>query len=142
MRIFGVGGGVKNVLVSFVHFVWLLVCSLFLIFLGYFFKISTYKVEGEAFQFQIYQAVNRHLRWHRCRLFCYQYLGCHSVHFDSFFIVLLNQFSWDCFKLLKMLIYRFAIQSAPNRYWVLHWISFTIKASSNCEVSDPLNRIP
>lgn len=101
MRIFGGGGGVKNFLVSFVHFVWLLVCSLFLIFLGYFFKTSTYKVEGEAFHFQIYQAVNRHLRWHRCRLFCYQYLGCHSVHFDSFFIVLLNQFSWDCFKLLK-----------------------------------------
>lgn len=102
MRIFGVGGGVKNFLVSFVHFVWLLVCSLvFCVFLGYFFKISTYKVEGEAFHFQIYQAVNRHLRWHRCRLFCYQYLGCHSVHFDSFFIVLLNQFSWDCFKLLK-----------------------------------------
>lgn len=103
MRIFGVGGGVKNFLVSFVHFVWLLVCSLFFccFFLGYFFKISTYKVEGEAFKFQIYQAVNRHLRWHRCRLFCYQYLGCHSVHFDSFFIVLLNQFSWDCFKLLK-----------------------------------------
>lgn len=96
------GGGVKNFLVSFVHFVWLLVCSLFfVVFLGYFFKISTYKVEGEAFHFQIYQAVNRHLRWHRCRLFCYQYLGCHSVHFDSFFIVLLNQFSWDCFKLLK-----------------------------------------
>lgn len=95
-------GGVKNFLVSFVHFVWLLFCSLFfVVFLGYFFKISTYKVEGEAFQFQIYQAVNRHLRWHRCRLFCYQYLGCHSVHFDSFFIVLLNQFSWDCFKLLK-----------------------------------------
>lgn len=96
-------GGFKNFLVSFVHFVWLLVCSLFffLFFLGYFFKISTYKVEGEAFHFQIYQAVNRHLRWHRCRLFCYQYLGCHSVHFDSFFIVLLNQFSWDCFKLLK-----------------------------------------
>lgn len=102
MRIFGVGGGVKNFLVSFVHFVWLLFCSLFfVVFLGYFFKISTYKVEGEAFKFQIYQAVNRHLRWHRCRLFCYQYLGCHSVHFDSFFIVLLNQFSWDCFKLLK-----------------------------------------
>lgn len=101
VRIFGVGVGVKNFLVSFVHFVWLLVCSLFFIFLGYFFKISTYKVEGEAFHFQIYQAVNRHLRWHRCRLFCYQYLGCHSVHFDSFFIVLLNQFSWDCFKLLK-----------------------------------------
>lgn len=102
MRIFGVGGGVKNFLVSFVHFVWLLVCSLFFcFFLGYFFKTSTYKVEGEAFHFQIYQAVNRHLRWHRCRLFCYQYLGCHSVHFDSFFIVLLNQFSWDCFKLLK-----------------------------------------
>lgn len=102
MRIFGVGGGVKNFLVSFVHFVWLLFCSLFfVVFLGYFFKISTYKVEGEAFHFQIYQAVNRHLRWHRCRLFCYQYLGCHSVHFDSFFIVLLNQFSWDCFKLLK-----------------------------------------
>lgn len=96
------GGGVKNFLVSFVHFVWLLVCSLFFcVFLGYFFKISTYKVEGEAFHYQIYQAVNRHLRWHRCRLFCYQYLGCHSVHFDSFFIVLLNQFSWDCFKLLK-----------------------------------------
>lgn len=95
-------GGVKNFLVSFVHFVWLLVCSLFFcVFLGYFFKISTYKVEGKAFQFQIYQAVNRHLRWHRCRLFCYQYLGCHSVHFDSFFIVLLNQYSWDCFKLLK-----------------------------------------
>lgn len=95
-------GGVKNFLVSFVHFVWLLVCSLFFcVFWGYFFKISTYKVEGEAFHFQIYQAVNRHLRWHRCRLFCYQYLGCHSVHFDSFFIVLLNQFSWDCFKLLK-----------------------------------------
>lgn len=102
MRIFGVGVGVKNFLVSFVHFVWLLFCSLFfVVFLGYFFKISTYKVEGEAFHFQIYQAVNRHLRWHRCRLFCYQYLGCHSVHFDSFFIVLLNQFSWDCFKLLK-----------------------------------------
>lgn len=102
MRIFGVGVGVKNFLVSFVHFVWLLFCSLFfVVFLGYFFKISTYKVEGEAFRFQIYQAVNRHLRWHRCRLFCYQYLGCHSVHFDSFFIVLLNQFSWDCFKLLK-----------------------------------------
>lgn len=101
MRIFG-GGGVKNFLVSFVHFVCLLFCSLFfVVFLGYFFKISTYKVEGEAFHFQIYQAVNRHLRWHRCRLFCYQYLGCHSVHFDSFFIVLLNQYSWDCFKLLK-----------------------------------------
>lgn len=95
------GGGGQKFLGFFCSFC--LIACLFLVgfFLGYFFKISTYKVEGEAFHFQIYQAVNRHLRWHRCRLFCYQYLGCHSVHFDSFFIVLLNQFSWDCFKLLK-----------------------------------------
>lgn len=96
------GGGGQKFLGFFCSFC--LIACLFLVFnffLRYFFKISTYKVEGEAFHFQIYQAVNRHLRWHRCRLFCYQYLGCHSVHFDSFFIVLLNQFSWDCFKLLK-----------------------------------------
>lgn len=96
------GGGSKiSWFLLFILFDCLFVPCFFVLFLGYFFKISTYKVEGEAFHFQIYQAVNRHLRWHRCRLFCYQYLGCHSVHFDSFFIVLLNQFSWDCFKLLK-----------------------------------------
>lgn len=82
------GGGKKISWFSFVHFVWLLVC-VFLVFnfhfWGFLFESSTYKVVGEAFQFQINQADNWHLRWHRCRLFCYHYLGRRSVHFDFFF---------------------------------------------------------
>lgn len=58
------GGGQKflGFFCSFCLIACLFLVFLLLFFLGYFFKISTYKVEGEAFHFQIYQAVNRHLR--------------------------------------------------------------------------------
>lgn len=53
----------------------------------------------------------------------------------SFFIELLNQFSWVCFKLLKNVNLQIcAIQSAPSPS--LNIIYY--QASSNCEVSNPL----